>query len=64
MTEYKIKLIPSSSFLQFKRDRESGNQIKLTGLEVDYITSNRTPLTSSTTPAQVENEFRLVSGSF
>lgn len=64
MTEYKIKLIPSSSFLQFKRDRESGNQIKLTGLEVDYITSNRTPLTSSTTPAHVENEFRLVSGSF
>lgn len=64
MTEYKIKLIPSSSFLQFKRDRESGNQIKLTGLEVDYITSNRTSLTSSTTPAQVENEFRLVSGSF
>ena len=64
MTEYKIKLIPSSSFLQFKRDRESGNQVKLTGLEVDYITSNRTPLTSSITPAQVENEFRLVSGSF
>lgn len=64
MIEYKIKLIPSSSFLQFKRDRESGNQIKLTGLEVDYITSNRTPLTSSITPEQVENEFRLVSGSF
>ena len=65
MTEYKIKLLPSQSFLDFKTERESGNQVRLSGLEVDYITSDRTTLTNSNlTPAEVEREFRLVSGGF